>query len=133
MSAAPRPAPTPADLRQWHGRYAATIGAARHYEAKAAALGASPLARVFVSLAFHARTKAAALRALMTAPRPRGRCGAGCRDGHPCGAPANGRGGRCKLHGGKSTGPRTVEGKARALAALARVNELRRAYAPTAS
>ena len=50
----------------------------------------------------------------------RPKCGAKCRDGHACRAPAVWdkqqncpRNGRCKLHGGKSTGPRTPEGKAR--------------------
>ena len=39
------------------------------------------------------------------------RCGAHARStGKPCRAPGNGRGGRCKLHGGASTGPRTQEG-----------------------
>jgi hypothetical protein len=47
-------------------------------------------------------------------------CGARCRDGHPCqrravfdayrGGPRNGR---CRNHGGLSTGPRTPEGKRR--------------------
>ena len=48
------------------------------------------------------------------------RCGARCRDGHPCQAPAAWdeyrcapRHGRCRLHGGLSTGPRTQEGKRR--------------------
>lgn len=66
----------------------------------------------------------------------RPRCGARCRDGHACraaalwlpGDPAP-RNGRCRLHGGLSTGPRTAEGKARALAALAKVNAARRAAA----
>jgi hypothetical protein len=40
-------------------------------------------------------------------------CGARTRRGTYCKAPGNGQGGRCKLHGGKSTGPRTVEGRAR--------------------
>ncbi len=47
-------------------------------------------------------------------------CGAKCRDGHACRAPAvrdkrtnRPRNGRCKLHGGLSTGPRTEEGRAR--------------------
>jgi hypothetical protein len=41
-------------------------------------------------------------------------CGAYARStGKPCQAPGNGRGGRCKLHGGKSTGPRTKEGRQR--------------------
>src|SRR5215203_4783312 len=37
------------------------------------------------------------------------RCGASCRDGQPCrgAAMANGR---CRMHGGPSTGPRTPEG-----------------------
>jgi hypothetical protein len=54
------------------------------------------------------------------------RCGARCRDGHPCRAKGIGRGHRCKNHGGQSTGPTTEEGKRRALAALARGRENRR-------
>ena len=48
------------------------------------------------------------------------RCGAHARStGNPCraGALANGR---CKSHGGKSTGPRTPEGKVRVTANLPR-------------
>lgn len=41
----------------------------------------------------------------MNAPR----CGAKTRRGTPCNAPAMSNG-RCRLHGGKSTGPRTPEG-----------------------
>jgi len=42
------------------------------------------------------------------------RCGARARrTGKPCQAPAM-KNGRCRLHGGLSTGPRTPEGKARA-------------------
>lgn len=37
------------------------------------------------------------------------RCGAKTRKGTPCKAPAMANG-RCRLHGGKSTGPRTPEG-----------------------
>jgi len=40
-----------------------------------------------------------------TAPR----CGAKTRKGTPCRAPAMANG-RCRMHGGKSTGPRTKEG-----------------------
>ena len=47
-------------------------------------------------------------------------CGARCRDGTPCQAPAvwdyandRPRNGRCRMHGGLSTGPRTSEGKRR--------------------
>ena len=46
------------------------------------------------------------------------RCGAFARStGQPCKAKALANG-RCKNHGGMSTGPKTVEGKARALANL---------------
>ena len=41
----------------------------------------------------------------MNAPR----CGARTRRGTPCQAPAM-TNGRCRMHGGKSTGPRTPEG-----------------------
>ena len=41
----------------------------------------------------------------MNAPR----CGAKTRSGTPCKAPAMANG-RCRMHGGKSTGPRTPEG-----------------------
>ena len=40
------------------------------------------------------------------------RCGAKTRTGTPCKAPAMANG-RCRLHGGKSTGPRTPEGLAK--------------------
>lgn len=40
------------------------------------------------------------------------RCGAKTRKGTPCRAPAMPNG-RCKLHGGKSTGPKTEEGRRR--------------------
>ncbi|WP_254209437.1 HGGxSTG domain-containing protein [Burkholderia multivorans] len=41
-------------------------------------------------------------------------CGAKTRAGTPCKLTALYSNGRCKLHGGLSTGPRTAEGKARA-------------------
>jgi hypothetical protein len=44
------------------------------------------------------------------------RCGARARCGHPCGQPAM-RNGRCRFHGGKSTGARTPQGLARCRAA----------------
>jgi hypothetical protein len=48
------------------------------------------------------------------------RCGARTRrTGCPCRAPAM-RNGRCRMHGGKSTGPRTEEGRARIRAARTR-------------
>lgn len=39
------------------------------------------------------------------------RCGARTRSGNPCKGPAM-RNGRCRMHGGASTGPRTAEGLA---------------------
>lgn len=39
-------------------------------------------------------------------------CGAKTRAGHPCRGQAM-RNGRCRMHGGASTGPRTPEGLAR--------------------
>lgn len=48
-----------------------------------------------------------------------GRCGARRhRDGHPCRAYAVPGKRRCKFHGGCSTGPKTAEGRAKALANL---------------
>jgi len=42
-------------------------------------------------------------------PNSAPRCGAKTRKGTPCKAPAM-KNGRCRFHGGKSTGPRTPEG-----------------------
>jgi hypothetical protein len=42
-------------------------------------------------------------------PQDAPRCGAKTRKGSPCMGPAM-RNGRCRMHGGKSTGPRTPEG-----------------------
>lgn len=44
----------------------------------------------------------------MTIPR----CGAKTRAGHPCGQFAM-KNGRCRFHGGKSTGPKTTAGRKR--------------------
>src|SRR5262249_14978423 len=63
-----------------------------------------------------------ALRLLSKQPRmkraDRPRCGARTRKGRPCRAPAvwdcgkdQARNGRCRLHGGRSTGPRTTAGR----------------------
>ena len=56
--------------------------------------------------------------------RKRPLCAARCRDGHACRARAvwdddrdRPRNGRCRVHGGLSTGPKTAEGKARIAAA----------------
>ena len=57
--------------------------------------------------------------------RQRPKCGARCRDGHACRAPVvwdvennRPRNDRCRMHGGLSTGPKTIEGRLRALANL---------------
>ena len=39
------------------------------------------------------------------------RCGAKTKQGSKCQRPANKKNGRCRLHGGASTGPRTEEGR----------------------
>lgn len=41
------------------------------------------------------------------------RCEARTRNGTPCQRPGTKQNGRCRLHGGQSTGPRTEEGLAR--------------------
>ena len=50
-------------------------------------------------------------------PQSAPRCGAQNRRGGPCQAPAMRGRTRCQLHGGKSTGPTTLEGLARLRAA----------------
>lgn len=49
-------------------------------------------------------------------PNAAPRCGARTRAGCPCRSPAMANG-RCRMHGGRSTGPRTPEGLARLAAA----------------
>jgi len=49
-------------------------------------------------------------------PTTAARCGAKTRAGSPCNCPAM-RNGRCRLHGGLSTGPKTAAGIARIRAA----------------
>ena len=48
---------------------------------------------------------------------PGQRCGAKTRRGTACQRPAKKKNGRCRLHGGASTGPRTEDGRARISAA----------------
>lgn len=61
----------------------------------------------------------------LTPKSERPRCGARTRKGTPCQAPAlwdkehnRPRNGRCRLHGGLSTGPRTTDGANHSLEAL---------------
>jgi hypothetical protein len=80
-----------------------------------------------------ARKQGSAMRAEIDAATQRKpkaerlRCGARCRDGHACVATPvwhrdapTARNGRCRMHGGLSTGPRTPEGKERVRAAARR-------------
>ena len=59
---------------------------------------------------------------------PGQRCLAKTRQGTPCQNPAIRGRGRCKLHGGRSTGPRTPEGKARSIAAHTKHGRSSRAH-----
>ena len=59
---------------------------------------------------------------------PGTRCLAKTRRGTPCQNPAIKGPGRCKLHGGRSTGPRTPEGKARAAKAHTKHGRSSRAH-----
>ncbi len=78
--------------------------------------------RLFRELARHAaKREAEANRAPAKSKRPL--CGARCRSGQPCKARVCERPGgkglaaRCRLHGGKSTGPKTEAGRAAIAAA----------------
>lgn len=59
----------------------------------------------------------AANRIARATPAKGERCGAKTRKGVPCIAKARANG-RCTIHGGMSTGPRTPEGRSRALSNL---------------
>ena len=58
---------------------------------------------------------------------PGQRCGAKTRRGTPCQRPANKQNGRCRLHGGASSGPRTEQGRAKIAAANLRHGEFTQA------
>lgn len=51
-------------------------------------------------------------------PKTARTCGAKNRRGQPCGCKQLYPNGRCRFHGGPSTGPKTPEGKQRSLAAV---------------
>lgn len=69
------------------------------------------------TLSEHRKRKKAVVHATKTLERRS--CGARRRrDGKPCNALNVPGSDRCKWHGGKSTGPKTAEGKARSLANL---------------
>ena len=58
---------------------------------------------------------------------PDQRCGAKTRRGTACQRPANKQNGRCRLHGGRSTGPKSAEGRAKIAAANLRHGEFTQA------
>jgi hypothetical protein len=62
---------------------------------------------------------------------PGQRCLAKTRKGTPCQNPVVADRNRCRMHGGKSTGPRTPEGKARSLAAHTKHGRRSRAHVET--
>ena len=68
-----------------------------------------------MSSTLHARILCERLELANASPR----CGAKRRDCEPCRGAAMVNG-RCRMHGGRSTGPRTAEGKARIAAAAFR-------------
>jgi hypothetical protein len=59
----------------------------------------------------------------------RKRCLAKTRQGTPCQNPVVTGRNRCRMHGGKSTGPRTAEGKARVAAAQTKHGRRSKAHA----
>ena len=58
---------------------------------------------------------------------PGQRCGAKTRRGTACRRPAHKRNGRCRLHGGRSTGPKSAEGRAKIAATNLRHGEFTQA------
>ena len=58
---------------------------------------------------------------------PGQQCSAKTRQGTPFQRPANKRNGRCRLHGGQSSGPKTEEGRAKIAAANIRHGEFTQA------
>ena len=58
---------------------------------------------------------------------PGQRCRAKTRRGTACQRPANKKNGRCRLHGGRSTGPKSAEGRAKIAAANLRHGEFTQA------
>ena len=78
-----------------------------------------PLERVkrIMKLTNHTALIEAGIETRFGSDWPGRRCGAKTRVGGACQNPAIGDRSRCKLHGGRSTGPRSPKGKARAAAA----------------
>ena len=65
---------------------------------------------------------------VLRAKKINGTCGAYSRStGKPCMMMAVKSGGRCRIHGGLSTGPRTIEGRKRSSLTISAYNARRRA------
>lgn len=97
--------------------FAAIYARQREMEERAALLPDDEKRVLFRKWAARANEAEAAGRYVPSFPRYlRGlTCGAIKKNGKPCGMTTLGANGRCKFHGGASTGPRTPEGHARAL------------------
>lgn len=106
-----------AALSQVHQRLVARVA---FFETARTPYAARIVRVTWVQAASVARRMTEARAELVRLTTARRTCGARCRDGHPCRAPGLGRGGRCRRHGGASTGPTSPEGRARSLAALRR-------------
>lgn len=91
--------------------------AQREWEDHAARLPDDDKRRLFREWAAKANAAEAAGRYIPRFPQYlRGlTCGAIKKNGKPCGMTTLGANGRCKFHGGASTGPTSPEGRARAL------------------
>ena len=92
-----------------------------------------PLAGAIAGIQALAERETKRRRGHVTPKRLHPRCGARTRTGRPCLARAvwdrvrdRSRSGRCRFHGGLSTGPKTPEGKARSFSNLRRLVEARR-------
>lgn len=94
--------------------------------ARAQAWGLTPAEDWWERIDREAKARAAE-RARARAARTRVPCGAQTRQGHPCKLLSEPGRRRCKFHGGRSTGPRTAEGRARIAEAQRRRWAARRA------
>ena len=70
-----------------------------------------------LTLVNHQKLIEAGMATRLGAHWPGQRCLAKTRQGTPCQNPVVADRKRCRMHGGRSTGPRTAEGKARSIAA----------------
>jgi hypothetical protein len=129
------PAMTPAGVVETPCRARAGALSAKAAAISADRTGVQRLVRAAIRSAWDAAIVAQAELDSALRRKPKGdriRCGAHCRDGHACRATPvwlrgalTVRNGRCRMHGGLSTGPRTPEGKAR-VSEVARRTMLRR-------